>query len=103
MESDKEIWIEKTLNSLDGIQRAVPSTGMQARIMQRIRDERFRIIPDTVHQATIYRVAAAILLIVAMNVFTCITFSKSVTEKKGLTSFAKEYSLSDSNDSFTNI
>jgi hypothetical protein len=103
MESEKEIWIEKTLNSLDGIQRAAPSPGLQARIMQRIRDERFRIVPETVHPATIYRAAAAILLIVAMNVLTCIAFSKSVTEKKGLASFAKEYSLSDTNDSFTNI
>jgi len=103
MESDKEIWLEKTLNSLDGIQRAVPSTGMHARIMQRIKNERFRIMPEAVHPATIYRAAAAILLIVAMNVFTCIVFSKSITEKKGLSSFVKEYSLSDTNDSFLNI
>ena len=103
MESEKEIWINKTLNSLDGIQRALPSPGMQARIMQRIRNERFRIMPDAVHPATIYRAAAAILLIIAMNVFTCIAFSKSVTEKKGLTSFAKEYSLTETNDSFINI
>ena len=103
MESEKEIWIEKTLNSLDGIQCAIPHTSMQARIMQRIRDERFTIIPDTVHPATIYRAAAAILLIIAMNVFACIAFSKSVTETKGLTSFVKEYSLTETNDSFLNI
>jgi hypothetical protein len=103
MESGKEIWVEKTLNSLDGIQRAVPSAGLQARIMQRIKEEGFRIIPETVHPATIYRAAAAILLIVAMNVFTCIAFSKSVTEKKGLSSFAKEYSLSEANDGLINI
>jgi hypothetical protein len=103
MNSEKEIWVEKTLNSLDGIQRAVPAGNLHGRIMQRIQAEKFRIIPDTVPTATIYRAAAAILLIVAMNVVTCITFSKSVNEKKGLSNFAKEYSLTDANDSFINI
>jgi hypothetical protein len=103
MESEKDIWVEKTLNSLDGIQRAVPAAGFHSRVMQHIQAEKFRLIPDTVPTATIYRAAAAILLIVTMNVFTCVTFSKGVSEKKGLSSFAKEYSLSDTNDGFTNI
>jgi hypothetical protein len=103
MESKKEQWIEKALNSLDGIQPAIPAANLQGRIMQRIQAERFRIVPDTVHLATIYRAAAAILLIVAMNVFTCVLFQKNESEKKGLQSFAKEYSISATGDSFLNI
>ena len=103
MEGEKDKWIERTLNSLEGIQPAVPSANMQGRIMQRIQTERFRIKPDSVRPVTIYRIAAAILLIMALNVFTCAMFSKSVTEKKGLQSFAKEYSISSGSESLLNI
>ncbi len=103
MESGKDIWVDKTLNSINNIKQATPPVGMQAKIMQRLQAERFRMIPDTVASSTVYRIAAAVALIVAMNVFTCVTFSKHVSEKKGLQSFVKEYSINDSGDSFLNI
>ena len=103
MESEKEKWIKKTLNSLDGIQPAIPAANMHSRIMQRLQAERFRIVPDAVRPATIYRAAAAILLIMALNIFTCIIFSKSMTEKKGLQSFATEYSISNTSENLLNI
>jgi hypothetical protein len=103
MESEKDKWIEKALNSLDGIQPAIAPQNMHGRIMHRIQAERFRIVPETVNSATIYRIAAGILLIVALNVLTCAAFSKGMTEKKGLQSFAKEYSISGNSDSFLNI
>jgi len=103
MESEKEIWIERTMNSLDGIQSAIPPVGMKDRILQRVQDQKFRIEPDAVKPATVYRAAAAILLIMALNIITCVIFEKSVSEKKGITSFAKEYLMTDSNDNFINI
>ena len=103
MEGEKDKWIEKALSSLDGIQQAVPSANMHGRIMQRLQAERFRSVPDSVRPATIYRAAAAILLIMALNIFTCAMFSKNVTEKKGLQSFAKEYSISGGSESLLNI
>ena len=103
MESEKEKWIEKTLNSLDGIQPAIPIAGIHSRIMQRIQTEKFRIVPDTVRPAAIYRAAAPILFIMTINIFTCVIFQKTVNVKKGMESFAKEYSISDTNDSFINI
>ena len=103
MESEKDKWIEKALNSLDGIQPAIAPQNMHSRVMQRIQAERFRIVPETVNSATIYRIAAGILLIVALNVLSCVAFSKSMTEKKGLQNFAKEYSISGNSDSFLNI
>ena len=103
MESEKDIWIKKALNSIDGIEPAIPPVNLHGRVMQRIQAERFRIVPDTVSSATIYRIAAGILLIVALNVLTCVVFSKSITEKKGLQSFAKEYSISSTSDGLLNM
>ena len=103
MEGEKDKWIEKALNSLDGVQPAVPSANLQGRIMQRLQAEQFKIVADPVRPATVYRIAAGILLIMALNIFTCAAFSKNVTEKKGLQSFAKEYSISGGSESLLNI
>ena len=103
MEDEKDIWVEKTLNSINDIKQALPPADLHAKVMQRLQAERFRMIPETVGTATVYRVAAAVALVLAMNVFTCVTFSKHVSEKKGLQSFVKEYSINDSGDSFLNI
>jgi len=103
MKPQKEEWIESTLNSLDGISKAVPAAGFETRIMQRLQAERLRMIPDTVGTATIYRAAAAVLLIMTLNVMSCVIFQKNVHEKTGLTSVAKEFAIADSNDLLTNI
>ena len=103
MEREKEQWIDRTLNSLDGIQPAIPPSNLQAGIMQRIQAERFRIIADAVQASTIYRIAAGILLIITINVFACVAVSKSVTKEKQLQSFAKQYSISDTGDSLLNL
>ena len=103
MELQKEEWIESTLNSLNGISKAVPPTGFETRIMQRLKAERLRMIPDTVGTATIYRAAAAILLIMTLNVMSCVIFQKNVHEKTGMTSVAKEFAIADGNDPLTNI
>ena len=103
MERNKEQWIDKALNSLDGINPAVAPTDMYGNIMQRLRTERLRIVPDAASPAAIYRAAAAILIIVTMNVFTCVVFGKNVSHQKQLQSFAKQYSLTDSNDGLLNM
>jgi hypothetical protein len=99
----KQQWIDKALNSFDGIQPASAPAGMYGNIMQRLQADRLKLVPDTVTPAMFYRAAAAILLIVSMNVVTCVAFGKSVSHEKQLQSFAKEYSLTTSNDAFINI
>ena len=101
MEREKEQWINKALNSLEGMEPAVPAAGIHGRIMERIQAERLRI-REVVSMTTITRAAAAVFLILAVNVFTCITFSKNITHQKQLQSFAKTYSLTDTDDSFLN-
>lgn len=103
MEREKEQWINKALNSLDGIKPAVAPVTMHGNIMQRIQAERFRIKADTVQAAAIYRIAAGILLIITINVFACVAVSKSTTKEKQLQSFVKQYSTSDTGDSLLNI
>jgi hypothetical protein len=103
MERSKEQWIDKALNSLDGLQPAIAPAGMYGNMMQHLQADRLRIVPDAVSKATIYRAAAAILLIVTMNVFTCVVFGKNVSREKQLQSFAKEYSITDNSDGLLNI
>jgi hypothetical protein len=102
MES-KQQWIDKALSSLDGIQPAVAPAGMYGNVMQRLQTGSFKIVPDTVSTATFYRAAAAILLIVSMNVITCVAFGKNISHEKQLQSFAKEYSFNTGNDGLINI
>ncbi len=103
MEREKQHWIDKALNSLDGIAPAVPPANMHGNIMQRLQAERFRIAADAVQASTIYRIAAGILIIVSINVFTCVAAGKSIKKEKQLQGFAKQYSLSDSGDGLINI
>lgn len=103
MEREKEQWIDKAMNSLNDIQPAIEPANLHRNIMQRIQHERRRIITDVVQAKTIYRAAAAILIIITVNIFTCVSISKSVTKQKQLQSFAKQYSLSDTGDGFLNI
>ena len=103
MEREKEQWIDKAMNSLDGLTSAVPPANMQRNIMQRIQAERFRIAADAVHAGTIYRIAAGILIIVTINVFTCVTITKNISKEKQLQGFAKQYSLSDAGEGLINI
>ena len=103
MERDNGQWIDKALNSLDGIKPADAPPGMYGNIMQRLQADRLHIVPDTVSSATIYRVAAAVLLIITMNVFTCVAFGKNISHEKQLQSFKKQYSISDTSDGLLNI
>jgi hypothetical protein len=103
MENDKENWVTESLNSIEGLQRAQSPDTIYRKVMERIQSERFRIVPDTVPMGTVYRAAAAIAMIVALNTFSCIMFSKSKNEQKQLQAFMKEYSLSINNDGILNM
>jgi hypothetical protein len=53
MERSKEQWIDKALNSLDGLQPAIAPAGMYGNMMQHLQADRLRIVPDAVSKATI--------------------------------------------------
>lgn len=93
MKPEEERWIEDVLASADNIQRAKAGDGFYQKTMQRIKEE------TVVSSDYVLRIAAGLVLVVALNIFACATFSKY---KAGtpLMAFAKEYSINSNSDNF---
>lgn len=90
----EEKWIASALGSIDGIKPAVPREAIYERVMQRIELRGPGITIEMISSATLYRVAAAILLIVTLNVYTCLRFSANNNSAiAGASAFARDYSL----------
>jgi hypothetical protein len=95
MNHEKEKWVEEVLASADNIQRARPTAGFYERTLGRIRTE------ASISTDYVLRIAAGLLLLVALNVFACVSFSKyNRGGDQPLQAFAKEYSISSSSDIF---
>jgi hypothetical protein len=86
----KENWINKTLESLDDINRAESDPLLFDKVLQRIQHDRPIII--SVRSRMIWRVAALILVLISFNVFTMIYFAKvSGIGQNNVKSVANEY------------
>ena len=96
MKPEKDIWVNGILKSVENIQRAKVSVGFYQKVIGRIRDY------ETVSSGYVLRVAAALALLVALNVFACVTFSdyKTETGSMHLQAFAKEYNITSGTDNF---
>lgn len=96
MKLGKEKWVETVLASAEGIQRARASAHFYDNTISRIKEE------ATVSSDYVLRIAAGLMLVVALNVFACISFSKSKDSNQNacLMAFAKEYSINGSSDNF---
>jgi hypothetical protein len=70
----KENWINKTLESLDGVNRAESDPLLFDKVLQRIQHEKPVII--SIRSRMIWRVAALILVLISFNVFTLVYFAK---------------------------
>jgi len=84
--------VEETMQSLDNIHRAEMDGNLHQRIMNRLRRGSGRII--SIAPQTVWRAAAAIVLLIAMNVFSILHFSKAHGEggaKMESNAFAQEY------------
>ncbi len=101
MEKDK--WVNEAMDSLEGIQPAAPPTALYAKTMRRIATEKFAAMHDTVSLQTVYRIAAAIAVIISLNAYSCVIFSKNQQEKKTVEAFAREYSLTSSGGDLLNM
>ncbi|MEI7492845.1 MAG: hypothetical protein WCK92_15705 [Bacteroidota bacterium] len=93
----KEEWIAKTMESLDGAGRATLSQGVKEKILNRMRDAGYGMQDagyrmDSVKFSLVWKIAAIILLLVSLNVFTMVHFSKSTESSSNTTkSVALEY------------
>jgi len=96
MSLENEKWTEDVLSSVEGINRAKISAGFYQKTLNRLKEE------VAVSTDYILRMAAGLLLLITLNVFTCVSFSKNKSHIKSeqLHAFAKEYSLSNDNDNF---
>ncbi|GEM_PF-1168619 len=87
---DKEKWVEDTLESLSGSQRAKVPDGLFENAMRRAAFGRARMV--RMPPAQLWSVAACALVLIVANLFICLDFSDS--GKKASSSkeiFAKEY------------
>jgi hypothetical protein len=100
---DKDKWIDGIISSLDGLQPAAPPLALHKKIMQQLDNEKLGAVGNVVSMQTVYRVAAAIAVIISINAYSCIVFSKNQEEKKTVEAFEREYSLTSSASDWTNI
>ncbi|HWB63025.1 MAG TPA: hypothetical protein VG603_05905 [Chitinophagales bacterium] len=89
MKKDKETWINEVLGSVERIKPAEPMPGFYGRVLQKAMETKMAaVIPMPV----VYRAAAGLLIIIALNTFTCIAASKTIHQAK-VKQFANEFSL----------
>lgn len=92
MNPEKEKWAEAVLASVDNIQRAKASAVFYQKTMDRIKAEAI------ISTGYVLRVAAGLFLLITLNVFACVSFSKE--NNQSLQAFAKEYGISSTTDTF---
>jgi hypothetical protein len=71
----KETWINETINSLDGIERATASSDLLQKIQTRmVPFENTTILP---RRSFYWSVAASIIVLIALNIFGAIYYQNS--------------------------
>jgi len=89
-QTDKDQWIEDTLNSLEGSQRPAMPEGLFEKAIKRAAYGRARVIQ--ISSAQVRSAAACALVLVVANLFICRDFSYSGRKADGAKErFAKEY------------
>ena len=87
---DKEKWVEETLESLKGSQRAKAPEDLFESAMKRAASGRARMVRMPALQ--IWSAAACALLLLAANLFMCMDYSHGTNRGMGSKEmFAKEY------------
>lgn len=95
MGSQKDIWADSVLQAAESIERAKAPDGFYTRTLSRIKSE------TTYTTGVVLKVAASVLLLVAINVSTCLSTDKSATQnQQAIESFANDYSLTGNSYNF---
>ena len=71
----KEEWITKTMESLEGTDRAESDPLLFDKVLQRIQNDQLKVV--SIHKQVIWKAAALILILISFNVFTLVYFSSS--------------------------
>lgn len=88
METNEEK-INKTMESLDGMDQAEMDPVIFDRILQRLRDQGPKVI--SIHKQLIWKAAALILILISINVFTMVFYTRSGSSGNTVKSVATEY------------
>lgn len=87
---EQEKWVEKTLESLEGITRATAPEDLYEKAMRRAAFGRARIVRMPAMQ--VWSAAACALVLVVANLFMCLDFSHSGNKQASTKEmFVKEY------------
>ncbi|MEI8279911.1 MAG: hypothetical protein WCG87_09120 [Bacteroidota bacterium] len=73
--NNKEQFIEKVMTSIEGINKAEANPFLYEKIVNRMGQDRGKLIPF-IQQPQFIRLAACLLVLVAMNVLVCIHFAE---------------------------
>jgi hypothetical protein len=86
----KEEWINKAMESLDGINRAESDPVIFEKVLHRVQHQNPAVI--SMYSRKIWKAAALILLLISFNVFTLVYFGKtSGNSQNTAKSVANEY------------
>ena len=68
-------WISKTMESLEGMNRAESDPLLFDKVLQRIQNHQPMVV--SIHKQVIWKAAAFFLILISFNVFTLVFFSSS--------------------------
>jgi hypothetical protein len=85
----KEDWINKTMESLDGINRAESDPLLFDKVLKRIQHDNLAVI--SIRSRLVWRIAALILILITFNVFTLVYSKTSGNSQNTAKSVANEY------------
>ena len=93
----KEQWTERVMESLDGAGRASMDQSVKEKILKGMQDagsvsHEPRVVTETITLSRVMKIAAVIMLLISLNVFTMVYFSKSSSGRANAAkSVASEY------------
>lgn len=88
MNDEKEAWVNAVMQSADNIRQAKSPAGFYHKTLQRIQTY------NSVSTDYVIKVAAVVLLLIAVNIFTCIGYQRQNNhQRQGIQSFATEYAI----------
>jgi len=96
-DKNKEEWIDTTMNSFEGIQRAEAPDFLFHKLEKRLTDKIFPLRTGIVPFRVVSVVAALIILLVSVNLFILTRQSKMNPNHSGIEKIATYYGLNNNN------
>ncbi|MFN6944935.1 MAG: hypothetical protein ACK4ND_08290 [Cytophagaceae bacterium] len=99
MENNTDEWIDKTMNSLEGIERAEPSPFLFRKIMNAVEERKTAYRP--VHTRAIWQTAVAFIVLLLLNFYGIFGATFSGNEITPMETIAEDYELVETDTYYT--